>query len=158
MREDYALYDIDGKGAKALLIGKKNPDGYVNEIYTIKDGAAERKLAKTHDTDEGKIIMRKSGRIYLGRADTPWILGYSRLYRFEDGQIKLMVGWGTYWNDKGVFRVDPTGTDRDFLFDFIPDGTEVRITGDEYNRLCEEFIEDREPPELDWHPLTEYGQ
>jgi len=152
-RYEYVLYDTDGKGTYALLLGEENPLGEVFEIYTIKDDVMERKLSIYGDMGLRAILIRKNGVISAGTSGE--IVWY---YRFEDGQLKLMAGLGMYANGGGGFRVDPTGTEKDFLFDFVPDGTEVPLRPDEYNGLINEFVGDREPAELDWKPLAEYGQ
>ena len=152
----YVLYDTDGKGTMALLLGGENPYGAVAEIYTIQNGVAERKLS-TNDPDarDAMIQMLKTGYLhtYGGWSGT---YGY---YRFEDGQLKLVVGMNSYGDGSdNFFRVDPTGTERDYFFDFIPDGTEVPITENEFRRLVEKYGGNHEPAELDWKPLAEYGQ
>ena len=151
----YALYDTDGRGTTALLIGGENPYGYVNEIYTLQNGVAEKKLDM--GLDDNSIIMFKTGYIRTSNLYGSGACGY---YRFEDGQLRLVAGLGYYDGDfnGSVFRVDPTGGERDFFFDFIPDGTEVPITDEECRRLVKEFLGDREPAELDWKPLAEYGR
>jgi len=153
--DKYALYDTDGKGTMALFLGGGSSNGLVGEIYTIQNGIAERKLSAYDDSGDYIIRMFRNGIISTAKLDGEGAGGY---YGFEDGQLKLIAGLGSYWDDRGVFRVDPTGGERDFFFNFIPDGTEVRITGEEFNRLCEEFWGDLKPAELDWKPLAEYGQ
>jgi len=154
-REDYVLYDTDSNGTYALLIGGKNSYGEVHEIYTIEDGVVERKLSIYDDTGRRVMIMWKTGIISAGQTDGGGASGY---YRFdEDGQLKLIVGLGLYVDGSG-FRIDPTGTEKDFFFNYIPDGTEVRISTDEYWRLKNDLLGDREKVELDWKPMAEYEQ
>jgi len=157
-REDYALYDTDGNGTMALLLGVENPYGFAREIFTIQNGVVERKLNVNNYQDAGDsmIYMLKTGYVCTEQANGPG--GTKRCYRFENGQLKFVAGLGGYEHNNGGFRVDPTGGDRDFFFDFVPDGTEVRISNDEYMRLIDEFIGDWEPVELDWKPLAEYGR
>jgi len=157
-RDHYILYDIDDKGTEALLIGGGNPHGEVLEIYTIKDGVVEKKLSVYDDEGRRTMIMWKNGIISTGELDGGGAGGF---YRFdEDGQLKLIMGLGIY-RDGGYYRIDPTGTEKDFFFNYIPDGAEVGISGEEYTRLMKEFFgEDykMERATLDWKPLAEYGQ
>lgn len=153
---DYTLYDVDSQGKQALLLGWKNSSGQVSEIYTIEDGVAEQKLSIFDKMGQEAIVIWKTGVISTGQSD-----GVVWYYRFEEGQLKLIAGLGMYanWGDKsGGFRVDPTSGDSDFFFDFIPDGTEIPIGPDEYNAMIDEFLGDREPADLDWKPLAEYGR
>ena len=150
--ENYVLYSTDD--TKALLLGWENPNGYIGEIYTFQDGIAERKLSIFDEQGECAIKMWKTGAISTGHSDG----GAGGWYRFENGQLKLIAGLGVYGDGSGGYRVDPTGGERDLFFSFNPDGTEIRITADEYNGLWEELVGDLEPAELDWKPLAEYGR
>ena len=153
----YALYDTDGKGTMALLLGGANSNGEVREIYTLQDGVMERKLNANDYEKVGDSMIRilKTGYLYTERLNGSPTRGY---YRFEDGQLKLVVDLGGYDDDSGSFRIDPTGTERDFFFDFVPDGTEVRIAAEEHKRLVKKFVGNWEPADLDWKPLAEYGR
>jgi len=154
-REDYALYDTDNQGTMALFLGIKNPDGFINEIYILQNGVAERVLSADNASGDCVITMYKTGVICTDQLDGE---GAGGLYRFEDGQLKLIAGLGTYGDERGGYRVGPTGGEKDFFFDFIPDGTEVYMSADEFNGLIEELLGDFEPMELDWKPLAEYGR
>jgi len=153
--EHYVLYDTDGNGTYALFLGIKNPYGQIQEIYTLKNGVAERKLSVHNDTGLSAIVMWETGIISAGQANS--VLWY---YRFEGGQLKLITGFGSYGDGRGNFRVNPTGTDKDFFFSFSPDGTEIPfVSGSgEANALVREFEGDGERTELDWKPLAEYGR
>lgn len=162
-RDDYALYDTDGNGTMALLLGIKNSYGRVREIYTFQNGVAERKLsADNPEAGDSSIYILKTGYIYTEQFG----VDIKRFYRFEDGQLKFVMGLGSYING-GPFRVDPTGGEKDFSFGFGPDDTKVRIKPIEYGkyrRLYNEFLGERdpdllvwEPAELDWKPLAEWG-
>jgi len=153
-RDDYAFYDIVGSGTQALLLGIKNSNGEVQEIYTIKDGIMERKLSTSGDPDR-LLRIYKNGTIWANQLNGTGAKGYYRLG--EDGQLKLIMGLGVYAKGGG-YRVDPTGTERDFFFEFIPAGTEIPLNPDEYNSFGKELLGDREPAEFDWKPLAEYGQ
>jgi len=154
LREDYVLYDTDGNGTMALLLGWENPYGQVKEIYTFQNGVIERKLsANDPGAEETMIKMLKTGYICTEKLNGMGTNGY---YCFEDGQLKLVAGLGV--DDHGYFRVDPTGEKRDYFFDFIPDGTEVRVVEEEARRLAEGFWGDGQTVELDWKPLAEYGR
>lgn len=153
----YVLYDTDGEGAMALFLGGDNPYGSVNAIYTFQNGVVEQKL-NIDDSDAGdnRIYVLKTGYIRTEKLNGTPTKGY---YHFENGQLKLVAGLGYYGDINGsVFRVDPSGTERDYFFDFIPDGTEVPITAEEGRRLVKAFNGDWEPAELDWKPLAEYGR
>ena len=153
----YALYGTNGRGAYVLLLGYENPISQVEEIYTINDGVAELKLSVGSDPLETTIIMWDTGVVSAGQRES-----INRYYRLEDGQLKLIAGLGMYEmvgiEKSGGFRIDPTGDERDFLFDYTPDGTEIPLGRDEWNGLLNELLGDRKPAELDWHPLSEYGQ
>jgi len=154
--EDYVLYDTDGKGTMALLLGWENSEGFICEIFTLRNGVAERKFSIPDGSNDHVIRMMKTGYIYtedLHGAGTT--RGY---YCFEDGQLRLAAGLGGYEDVSGYFRVDPTDGERDFFFGFVPDGTEVPINDEECRRLVKEFVGDWEPAELDWKPLAEYGR
>jgi len=102
-RDHYVLYDIDGTGKKALLIGGGNPYGEMLEIYTIENGVAEQRLSIYGDETGGEkaLIMWKNGVISAGELDGGGASGY---YRFdEDGQLKLIVGLGLYMGGAGGF-------------------------------------------------------
>ena len=159
---DYVLYDTDGKGTMALLLGTKNPIGMVREIYTVQDGVVQRKLNANDYKNVGDAMIKvlKTGYIYTEKLNgTP----ARRYYRFEDGQLKLVAGLSGYGYDSngnhlGYYRIDPTGKEKDFLFDIEPDGTEIPISDEELQRLRKKFVGDGQVVELDWKPLAEYGQ
>jgi len=154
--QQYSLYDINGNGTTALLLGWENSNGQVGEIYTAQNNVAEQRLSVFEDAGDSMIYVLKNGCIYTEQADGSGTKGY---YRFEDGQLKLVAGLGYYGDiDGSVFRVDPTGEERDYFFDFIPDGTEVPISDEEGRRLYKELVGDGQLAELDWKPLAEYGR
>ncbi|MCL2298700.1 MAG: hypothetical protein FWC27_00960 [Firmicutes bacterium] len=152
---DFVLYGTDDEGAKALLVGVENPFSYVSEIFTFQNGAAEQVLSVDYDTGDTYICPLKTGVIQTGSFSG----SVNSYYRFnENGQFKLILKLGSYGDDRGLFRVDPTGGESDFFFCFIPDGTEVHITQEEFERLHDQYEGDGQVVELDWKPLAEYGQ
>jgi len=153
--DDFVLYDANGEGAKALLVGVKNYNGYIDEIFTFQNGAAEQVLSVAYDTGDTYILPLKTGVIKTGSFG----VSTNSYYRFDaEGQLKLIVKLDSYGDKRGLFRVNPTGEDKDYDFYFIPDGTEVRITQEEYERLHEQLEGDGQVVELDWKPLAEYGR
>jgi len=156
---DYVLYDTDGKGTMALLLGWDNPNGEIYEIYTLRNGIAELQLSCVDYPGECIIRMYKNGNISASQLNG---VGSGGWYRFEDGQLKYIVSIGEYWDENGLYsgyyRRDPAGDESDFFFDFVPDGTEVPITDEECRRLSVELRGDNERAELDWKPLAEYGR
>ena len=133
---DYALYDMDGKGTKALLLGVGS-DQYnsICAVYTIENGVAVQQHRQAYCDEGGYTCLLKNGTIF----EQDLYAGVFDCYRFEDGKLKLKFdGWS---------RIDA-------------DGKKVDISDDEVRRLAEEY-EGRKNGELeyaklDWKPLDGY--
>ena len=155
MLNDFVLYDTDDEDIPALLVGVENPFSYVSEIFTFQNGAAEQVLSVDYDTGDTYICPLKTGVIKTGSFG----VSTNSYYRLDEkGQLKLIVKLDSYGDERGLFRVNPTDSENDFDFYFIPDGTEVRISQEEYERLQKEMEGDGKTVDLDWKPLAEYGR
>jgi len=141
----YALYDFDKNGAKELIIGLK--DWGIVDVYTIQNGVAVRQAEFFVDPYGGaQPTLLKNGTIRK-----EWMYdGCQRnisYHRFEDGELKFQISlrddcdnWGS------CFQYDPVTKN------------ETQINKKEFDRLKKEFEGDGQVIELDWKPLTEYGQ
>jgi len=138
----FALYDLNGNGAKELLLGDGDSDAIL-KILTIRNGVAVwQEEYKVNDIDEFDVstMVFKNGTI---RVKSERGVRYITYYRFENGELKRQMTLES--NREGYFR------SKRLEFNFIP------ITKDEFNRAQKEFEGDGQTVELDWKPLAEYG-
>jgi hypothetical protein len=136
----YTLYDIDGNGAKELLLGAGRG---LYAIYAIQDGVAVRQEQFRQPVgSSGPAVLFKNGIIRLTFSNDE---GQSCIYyyRFEDGELKRQTGLIVELDD--YFRY--TGND----------WPGAPLSKKEFERLQKKFEGDGQVVEIDWKPLAEYG-
>ena len=134
-RMGYTFYDFDGNGVKELVIGR---DGYIEYIYTEKDGATEAiigwpklGLGPSYMATDGTLVGMEDGGTY-------------HFFHIENGE-SIMDYWverRTYWghSDESPWRLCYSIDD------------DRPITEEEYHEYCNS----KERVVLDMLPLTAY--
>ena len=132
----YTFYDFDGNGVKELVIGR---DGYIEYIYTEKDGATEAiigwpklGLGPSYMATDGTLVGMEDGGTY-------------HFFHIENGE-SIMDYWvehRVYWGEteESPWRLCDPVTDED-----------RGITQEEYY----EYANSKERVVLDMLPLTAY--
>jgi len=136
--EHYVYYDIDGDGTEEFLTGW---GGSLERVYSIRNGVAVLQKQYYGDADSPvPPVLFSNGTIRASSADD-YGINYA-YYRFENGELRLQQILINLL-DYEYFRRES---------DIIP------ITKEDYERLRKEMEGDSQVVELDWKPLTEYGQ
>ena len=164
----YALYDIDGNGAKELLLGA-DPEGansrrdgiMLINIYAIQNAAVRQGQFHADPTEAGEVSLFRNGTI---RSIRYYEVGTTFSYfRFEAEELKFQTmlkdeseqlqAWLAGGGDENEYFKSSNG----IYFRYYPGiNKRVPITKEKFDRVRKEFEGDGQVVELDWKPLADY--
>jgi len=151
----YALYDLDGDGAKELLLGVGNgtADGTgILDVYTIRDKKAVLQDIIVWNRRSGPPLLFANGTIKFVDQEMDWI----SYYRFVDSELKLQIrllDQGEYYE----WFLRTQSVDPHFPpYSRVDLEEDIPLAKEEFEQLQKEMEGDGQIVELDWRPLAAY--